>query len=208
MKKIRYIIIVLILLSCSSERELNFEEEIDYFEEGFIDHFPKKIKFLGSLHSISQNISNSHPHVWLKFFPDKGKLDSVENAVKLKAIGKYFSEDTCLVVIDKHLNSKNWYKIDKTQRYPKKIEYGDHDCHKEKYPVPNFFDDWWMDTDQNMTKLKGYTMYVLEAKKGVYMNPKKLPNGLYTPSGWEHGISKGVAINKEKGAVIYWADIW
>ena len=51
-------------------------------------------------------------------------------------------------------------------------------------------------------------MYVLESEKGIFMIPEKLPNGVYTPKGWEHGYSKGVAINNETGAVIYWADIW
>lgn len=183
LRLISKILIALIFISCSKERELKFEENINYFDEGFVDHFPKKINYLGSLHSISQNISNDHPHVRLRYFPNKRKLDSIENSSKLIAIGIYSSNDTCLVVLDKHLNSENWFKIDKDLRFPKPIEYEDKDCHKDKYPVPNFYEEWWMETDKTLTKLEGYTMYVLEAKKGI-------------------------AINRGTGAVIYWADIW
>ncbi|MFD2033699.1 hypothetical protein ACFSKL_02795 [Belliella marina] len=208
MKILNIIIILFFLSGCTREKEVKFEEGLNYFDDTFIDHFPVKIKHIGSVQAVSQNISNAHPHVWLKYYPGKIRLDSIESSAELRAIGKYSSDDTCLIVIDKHLTSKNWYKIDKKIRNPKLIEYGDLDCHKGKFPVPNFYGEWWAETEKTLTKLEGYTMYVLEAKKGIHMDPKKLPNGLYTPLGWEHGISKGIAINKKTGAVIYWADIW
>jgi len=135
-------------------------------------------------------------------------FDSIQNAVEQKAIGSYSSEDSCLVVVDKHLNEDNWFKIKKDVRNPKPISYEDKECHEGKLPVPNFYGEWWSETEETLTKLKGYQLYVLEAESGKFMDEEKLPNGMYTPKGWEHGYSKGVAINKETGTVIFWADIW
>jgi hypothetical protein len=208
MKGLMSILILLIISSCNDKRSLNFGEDINYFDDGFIDHFPKKIRYRNSYQAISQNISISHPYVWLKYYPDQTELDSIKNSAKAISIAVYDSEDICLVVIDKHLTSQNWIKYDKKIRNPKKLEVRELNCQEGKYPVPNFFKEWICETNLTLTKLEGYKMYVLESEKGIYMNPEKLPNGVYTPKGWEHGYSKGVAINNETGAVIYWADIW
>jgi hypothetical protein len=208
MIKLKYISLFFIIISCNSERSLNFGEKINYFGVELINHFPDKIRHKGSVHAISQDITTSHPYVWLKYFPESKKLDSIQNSVKSTAIAVYDSEDNCLIVIDKHLTADNWYIYDKKIRNPKKIEYNEQDCNGEKYPVPNFYEEWIYETNKTLTKLEGYKLYVLEASKGLHMNPEKLPNGLYTPKGWEHGYSKGVAINRDKGSVIYWADIW
>ncbi|WKK86787.1 hypothetical protein [Marivirga arenosa] len=203
------ILLVLILNGCSfGERELIFGTAINYFHKDFISHFPKTVPIEFSLNVISQNTTNSHPHVWLKYYKSENELDLLKDSIENVAVAKYQTSDSCLLVIDKHLNKSNWYKIDKSKRIPKKIDYNDKPCHHNKYPVPNFYSTDWSETNSNPTRLKGYDLYVLEAKPGIYMDSTKLPNGLYTPKDWKHGYSKGIAINDETSAIIFWADIW
>lgn len=210
-KKIIYSLIcsILFLSSCGSGyEELKHEEEIEYFEDDFVSHFPQKVPKIYSKYTVSQNLSDYHPHVWLLFYMENTKLDSVESILENQAVAIYNSDDSCLLVIDKHLNEDNWMDYDKWARVPKKLDYKDKPCHIGKLPVPNFYSKTWRETDETLTGLKNYSMYVLEAKPGVFMDSTKLPNGLYTPEGWEHGYSKGVAIDKGNNAILYWADIW
>ena len=57
--------------------------------------------------------------------------------------------------------------------------------------------------------MPGFNLYILDAKSGIYFRPN-LDEELdtYMPEYWEHGYSKGFAVNKEKDIVIYWIVIW
>jgi hypothetical protein len=208
-KWLAFMCILLIQFCCSSgDKELKFAEGIEYFEDDFTAHFPKRVPEIYSQLVVSQDLSGSHPHVWLLYYMEQSKLDSIQSVLEDQAVAIYNSNDSCLLVIDKHLNESNWIDYDKWARVPKKLDYGDRPCHKDKLPVPNFYSKTWRETDETLTGLENYKLYVLVAKSGVFMDSTKLPNGLYTPEGWEHGYSKGVAIDKQNSAIIYWADIW
>lgn len=209
MKLILFALMITFLLGCNSEfKKLRFEDGIEYFDPKLLVHFPEMIPIKYSQHVVSENISNSHPHVWLMYYSEKTKLDSLVAALDNVALVKYESDDSCLLVIDKHLNEKNWREYDKNRRVPKKMVYDDKLCHKDKLPVPNFYSETWRNSHRSSVGLEGFELYVLEAKSGIFMDSTRLPNGLYTPKGWTHGFSRGVALNKETNVVIYWADIW
>ncbi|MGJ3234669.1 hypothetical protein [Marivirga sp.] len=209
MNIIKLLLLVVFFQSCSfGEKELVFNKEIEYFDRDFISHFPKKVPIEYSQDVVSPNVRNSHPHVWLKFYIDETRLNKLKDSLNEVAIAKYRTDDSCLLVIDKHLTKTNWYKIVKTKRMPKKINYNYRPCHDNKYPVPNFYLSDWSETTKNPTQLDGYKLFLLDAKSGIHMDSTKLPNGLYTPKGWEHGYSKGIAINEKTNVVIFWADIW
>ncbi len=55
---------------------------------------------------------------------------------------------------------------------------------------------------------KSYRLYVLGAKSGKYIHENLLMEEGHMPEEWEHGYSKGVAINKEKREAIYWIEVW
>jgi len=51
------------------------------------------------------------------------------------------------------------------------------------------------------------TIYVLGAEKGKFItNEFLVPNGVGLPDGWEHGYTKGIAIQGR--TVAYWLEIW
>ncbi len=212
MKHVLLLILVpIILMGCNNEAEEKLEfkpEMINYFPAGTINHFPKKVPKYNTTSAISQNKSDSHPYIWVRFTADQQKFDSIYNNASKIAIASYQSEDSCLVVIDKHLREDNWYKYDKTLRVPVDKPYNDKQCELGKFALPNFYSEGFRETGKSLTGVIGYKMFVFEAKPGLYMDSAKLPNGLYTPKGWKHGFTKGVALRKTDNSVIYWFDIW
>jgi hypothetical protein len=201
--------------SCDSQspqlRDFNsgYLQNKKYFNESFIDHFPKEIESLPSVFELSRDIRRSHPSLKLKTFYDSPVISSIHEKIKQIAIAKYNSSDTCLLLIDKHLAENNWRKYDKTLRVGPEVENINLDCHRGKFPIPKFWRNRWRENNETQIGLNpGYTLYVLEAKAGTFMDESELPNGKYTPFGWEHGYTKGIAINEEENSVIYWFDIW
>lgn len=56
--------------------------------------------------------------------------------------------------------------------------------------------------------LKNYNIYIIEAKKGKYLAENNLSFGYGLPEEWRNGYTRGVAINEDKGIVIYWLEMW
>lgn len=111
MKLIRFIFLIFLSQSCSfGERDLVFGEGIEYFDDDFVSHFPIKVPLSFSLTTVSPNTRNSHPHVWLKIYLTKSRVRVLIDSLNKVAIAKYETNDSCLLVIDKHLTKFNWYK--------------------------------------------------------------------------------------------------
>ncbi|MBN3584562.1 hypothetical protein JYB64_19380 [Algoriphagus aestuarii] len=208
MKNTCIVLLSFMLLSCGRKIDLKFPKEIDYFNESFVNFFPEKVPLSYSKLIVSQDITHSHPYVWLKFYEGKEEISKLTLELEKNAIATYVSEDTCILSIDKHLNSQNWFRFDKNSRTKTEKDFSFNPCSKSNFPVPNFFEEGWGSSDNGLIGLEGYILYVIDAKSGLFMDSTKLPNGRYTPEGWKHGYSKGVAINSKLGVVIYWADIW
>jgi hypothetical protein len=206
MKKSCFVLFLFGLIACNRNIELEFPDEINYFDREFVSFFPKEIPESYSKIIVSKDRNYSHPFVWLKIRKSKEELSMLVSELKSTALDIYSTEDTCLLVIDKHLDRTNWFKIGKIEK--KNLDFVYNECCLDKLPVPNFYEDGWEETDKGLTGLVGYDMYVIDAQPGVFMDSTKLPNGKFTPQGWKHGFSKGVAINEEEGKIIYWADIW
>ena len=203
-------LISLLVFGClNMKKELKFEPEmISYFDPSFIDHFPDEVPLAYHQTSVSHDISHSHPHVRLKYFAQDSEYDSIKEYLSEISLAIYNSDDTCLIVLDQHLNEDNWYNFEKTSRVPKKIPYPNKDCLEGKLPVPKIYETDWRDSENTSTGLNGYKLYVIEAKSGLYLEKEKLPNGLYTPTGWEHGISKGIALKEEDNSILFWTEVW
>lgn len=74
-------------------------------------------------------------------------------------------------------------------------------------PVPLFeIDEYKGNTMSGLTE--DFKIYVLEAKRGKYINEKYLQECECLPDKWKHGYSKGVALSDEKQVVIYWVAVW
>ena len=209
------LIIVLSLKSCGSKSsqigELNkaYRRDKGYFDSKYLTHFPEKIERLPVMFELSKNITRSHPGFRLKASSIPSDIDSVASKLEEIAIAKYMSTDSCLLLIDNHLNIDNWIKYDRTLRVGPKIENINLDCHQGKYPLPKFWQKEWKESDETQLCLSpDYVLYVLDAKPGVFIDKSQLPNGKYMPMHWEHGYTRGIAINAITNTIIYWFDIW
>lgn len=208
--KIKCVLVLVFLclfVSCSSKVELKFDETIDYFEKWHYDHFPREVPNW-NMWVISQDVRRYHPHIWLKFTLGEKEIEALKNKLEAISIDKYNSRDSCLLVVDRHLTKMNYLSFDKTL-YAQKVDYPSMGCTKDVLPVPNFYSELWEENPNTSTKLNPqYELYIIEAKRGEFLPTSKLPNGKYTPAGWEHGISKGIAVNERSREVIYWTDVW
>ena len=115
---------------------------------------------------------------------------------------KYSPKDSCLLVVNMYSNEKNYFNSFKTkdETYLKKK------CLNNKLPIPNF---WAMDLKGNgITKLPDdFDIYVFEANHKI-LDKKYISKNVYMPDYWEHGYSKGVAINDKTHEIIYWFVLW
>ncbi len=210
-----YIVLIFISTTCDFQsaqlNELN--ESYSKFRESykpiFVDHFPEKIAKLPAKFYNSRDTRRSHPGFRLRVILDWDEISKIQSHLKTNAKAIYKSEDDCLLLIDAHITEENRLKFDKNLRYGPVLQDIDRPCHANKYPVPKFWQKGWNESDETLIGLKpGYILYVIEAESGIFLDRDKLPNGKYTPFGWEHGFTKGIAINKNEKSVIYWFDIW
>ncbi len=186
-----------------------YSDGIKKFQAEFIDHFPKTIVAQESSVLVSEDISITHKKIWLKTHYSSKELDSLISYVTLKAKSIYHSDDSCLLVIDSHLTNENYLKYDKSLRVSPNVNVSTPNCSIGYFPVPKFWKNKWFETGKTKIGLDTtYVIYIIDSKPGVFAETKELTNGKYTPSGWEHGYSKGVAIDKARESVLFWFDIW
>ena len=82
------------------------------------------------------------------------------------------------------------------------------DCYNNLFPIPNFWQSKFYNNESECNLEKGFKIYVLDSKPGIYVEEKYLSKYAYLPKKWEHGFSKGVAISEEQMAIIYWVIAW
>lgn len=207
MRGVCIFILSCIVFSCMNLTEpVEFGVELDYFPIGFVDHFPSEVPII-YFTSVSENITYSHPYVWLKTEYSDAEIRQLTSKLDSIAVAIY-SNDTCLLTIDKHIEYSNWRKYNKTSKSSKYILEEQDSCYENKIPIPKFYVSGWYDDTTKPTGLSNYKYYVLAGERGQFLELDKLPNAMYSPKNWPHGISRGVAINEDSGETIYWADIW
>lgn len=114
-----------------------------------------------------------------------------------------------MLVLESHLTEENWLNYDKSLRVSPKLIIANKDCYIDKFPIPKFWTSGFFETNNTQVGLTNdYELFVLESKSGLFMHADSLPNGKYTYSGWEHGFTKGVAVDKDDRLVTFWFDIW
>lgn len=213
MKKIFLVLIgSFLILSCNgqsihSKAKEKYIEHKSTFDVKLISHFPIKLTTFPNESIDSKNISkNDVAFMLYEYNPDITKMDSVVNSVEKKAIAKYNTNDSCLLIVNRFetLDSlENMENVEITDST--KIN---QDCYKKLYPIPNFI-DYDYPNKKNDLKLDGnFDIYVLEAKSGNHFKEFDLLPNPQMSKEWENGYSKGIAISKEKKTLIYWSIIW
>lgn len=218
MKKIKFLLdsvqlllILLFVLSCNNHKRgsqlasfnKDFNEAKQSFPDSLVDHFPKTIALPAhyghDLGSDDMNIS-----LQLNLQLDGVDVDSIESSLKARALANYRADDSCLLVVNRFVRSTEW-GLNNT--YKKSMDRPEN-CRDSYFPIPNFWSNE-VNSSETVSRLPSeYEIYVLGAKAGVFSNDLNRKWGRYMPESWRDGYSKGVAINKSDGTVIYWTTIW
>ena len=118
------------------------------------------------------------------------KENIVNNTIQ---ITKY--NDSCSFVLDrsknKYMSYENCISCTSCFPIPRFIEEGDYFNINDQYPLPNDFD-----------------IYILEAKKGHFLDNHLINDMINVPNNWKHGMTRGIAISEERNIAIYYIDIW
>lgn len=211
-KNIFSLLILGSLLGCNGERA-NTSSTIQYmdskseFNKKLVNHFPpRKITIPYELIN-SKNIDKNDVSFMLYEYRagDKTKAD-LSNSMKKKAVAHYTNNDTDLLIVNRYetINTSE-NRLDVVISDSSKIE---KKSYEKLLPIPNFIDFQEPNTKKDI-KLKGnFDIYVLEAKSGNHFKEFDLKPNPQMPKKWKNGYSKGVAIEKERSIIIYWAIVW
>lgn len=169
------------------------------FDIKYTSHFPNDV-ILDSSFSFTEDSENKILILESKITDIK----SIENFI-VKAKSIYNSTDSCLFIINR-FDTDQYYDLTQLSDSDKSLI--DRSCYKEKLPVPNF-NGLRNANSYTGRLLSGFTLYVLDAKPGMFYKPNEQyePEN-YMPEYWEHGYSKGFAVNDSEDFAIYWIVIW
>lgn len=205
MRSYLFCILCFICLSgCSQKDKTEFNNVYKKFNEQDVSHFPKNdINF----HLISQDFSfpdsslKINMGVWLiERYSVDGNVDSIINNIRVKSIKICNHNDSCNLILP--LRDLSNYTAKELHVFP---------CCDQRniVPVPSFYEELFDLNIPNLSYLPDtYILYVLDIKPGKFICENLLLKEGCMPYDWVHGLSKGVAINKDNSDAIFWIEIW
>ena len=186
-------IVLFLLSSCINQGIPSFRE---YFDNDMISHFPD---------SDASRIAASYFYPQHKSFYNLGVYLRETYECSIKNIDSLvYSLEKSNAVIVKHKDSCNLF-----------IElYYNHGLNKNTtcsdiIPVPNFWEEIISLPEKDIKHLPDdFTLYLIEFKKGKFIDEYLLNNDAFKNTEWKNGISKGVAISRKRRICIFWLEIW
>lgn len=175
-----------------------YYNSLNRFNKNMINHFPDKVNEESHLYErFSPKVGEVGIHL-MTFFETTPMIDHI--------LAQYMPNDDSLLVINRFANKQNYgYNISISTKDSIQIE---KECFLGKYPVPNFWSNIYS-TDSTTCKLPNdFTLYVLDAKPGKFIDISMLTDGRSMPKKWKNGFSKGIAISEERKIAIYWLVVW
>lgn len=190
---------LIFLLSCSVNDDPKEKLATLYkkFDEKHVSHFPrgkayglKKYSYLVPLEGIDDN---KGAYLKVMYALSQNEFERLERQSREKAIKICHHLDECNVLIERG-----------SQLYNPELELCD-----TVYPVPVFLEEMdYFDVLDYSSLPDEFKLYIIEAKEGLFLQSDFLSDEMTMTSDWQHGLSKGVALNKEKLIAIFWIDIW
>lgn len=192
----------------SSDFALDYEGCKNNFNKELIDHFPEKMDNSDhSAYTCKTNVKKSNFGLLLyEYGVDLERIKLIENSAKARAISKYNSLDSCLLIVNRFETKETLENNVSPEILNKQLL--NRGCYEGKFPVPNFVDYEKYNINSETKLDNGFDLYVIEAKPNYNFGHNELESNSQMPENWKNGYTKGVAINKEKNIVIYWGIIW
>lgn len=220
MKNILLLLLLVVLCletSKAQKREYLYDKVRGLINDSLFSHSHmgmgiKKLFAAASEHHEFMASENKIDNFSYTFFVDQetgqGSIyDTILDFTKKNAIAVYDVNDTSLFVLvptpGKHLIEGIDLAIDFDKIMERNFRV------KNRYPIPavDSYCPWWDVTYIGWDK--NIKLYVLAAKPGkylddIYLHEKK---GILPPE-WEHGYSRGIAINEKRKEIYYWLVVW
>jgi len=212
-----------IFMGCSNNSNLS-DYKIDYkeLEETYgkdkISHIPKNldVPYAFLMFTADEYCYIKKTGFTITYTTTDYEIDSLVKHYNNTCLQMVSPSDSCLLVVHPILNENldgidYIYEVrdetDDCNSLTSKIQAN---CKETSIPVPNFWETEFNDINiTNNDRLNdNFTIYVLDAEKGKFLNQKILSDGCGLPIDWKNGYSKGVAINPIDNVVIYWLEIW
>lgn len=208
-----YILFILTIMHVGCKFQLSvieankeYQKVLATYDEKYISHFPSELEKLPLYIKKDLTSAYDHPRLILNSCYTKRTIDTLYSFFNKNAIASYNVTDTSLLIVNKFTNSDNWSRERKA--YNAEIQDYLEVTDEKKYPIPNFWNNPQR-VDYTGCKLpEDFTLFVVDAKSGIYFPDSCLTDGRYMPESWKNGYSKGVAISRKKKEAIYWFIIW
>ncbi len=220
-----YLFVLLIVLfsackntSVQQSMRNSYHKSLSFFGDSLVKHFPKEFEHggysttvLGSIDTIRYFFKTHRMYFYTKYsdqeYPAiRSRVDSLTKAV-------YDANDSTLLLIFDYLDKveADGRVFDDTAT-PLEKELARRNKNTSKsLPIPLFSDE----TGAIYTSITysgfrdGFKLYVLGADSGFFLPSNKLSDSsVCLPEKWEHGYSRGVALNDQTKEAIYWIMVW
>lgn len=191
MKAYLFAIILIITCRCKS----NNRDVLDLIDKDMIKHFPENCEFISKNYLMPSYNENLNSGFYYKIMCRVDNLDILKENIAINTIQITKYNDSCSFVLDrsknKYMSFENCTSCTNCLPIPRFIEEGDYFNINDQYPLPKDFD-----------------IYILEAKKGEFLDNHLINDIINVPDNWKHGMTRGVAISEERNIAIYYIDIW
>jgi hypothetical protein len=220
MKKIAIFFLVLVF-GCSSKEQKNksnetsvqnrvnaylnkkYSKAMSFFSPDLVSHFPEGIdsnyiKLLDAFSPLVGEVS-----LFLEKKIDLNEFNDLENHY-FSASKEVLNPSDSLLIINRFSNEKRIYKIELTDS-EKRIVY---ESVSYSLPVPNFWRSNFSSDSTQCHLSENFKLFVIEAKKGKYLEDEFLTSGINMPPKWKNGFSRGIALSRKDLVAIFWVVIW
>lgn len=201
--------------SCNNKKAIsnnldnNQDSYLEYkkeFDSTLVNHFPNKIEYVESLKILNTNSEKNDVGLFLiEYKVPKDSIELLEKKISKDLKYKYDNREKCKFIVNRFetKRTKDSLEIVNIEDMSKVND----PCYKNRLPIPNFI-DFSIQTNTDFWNNENFDVYVLDAKSGSYFEKFKLEPNPQMPDDWKNGYSKGIAIDNQKGTVIYWSIIW
>ncbi|MFY9408373.1 MAG: hypothetical protein WBI87_06180 [Bacteroidales bacterium] len=200
-KKVSLITLIFLIIfsNCSLNENNNlihYHEVLGYVTDSTLyNHFPNEK--LIKKYSVSYSCPAGNSALRIEIFDKKSNnyLKKFITELEQKNFKKFLVKDSCL----------NYYPVNKDTIPSKFLE-----CIKYNPPLPNYI--FWLDPDNIMFNYddikEDLTYYIIEVRSGKFMPDSLLTKNKPLYAYAYNGCSRGYAISKNAGLIVYWLIIW
>ncbi len=192
-----FIICIFFLFSCNTginkeeKRLAIYNEALSTFSPDYIRHFPNDLTHLNKrelfVYYPKSTKYNKKAGLILNSWVDSIFFIKTLSALKSSNLPRYSILSDSLIFIG---DTNEYYSI------------------QGGIPLPSFSDIHDQFGLNNIRLNNREKVYIIETKKGEFLEKENLVEDLFLPQKWQHGLSRGIAIDTIEYRIVYWLVMW